>query len=65
MPPAPVYTPRLRCDLCGWNLEVTADELLEFSSGVYPQCCNRVLSLEVDGLFVRPSERTKVERVTG
>ena len=62
MPPTTAYAPRLRCDHCGRVLDVTADDLIRFSRGRYPQCCERVLTLEVGGLFVRPAERTKLER---
>jgi hypothetical protein len=62
MPPAPDYAPRLRCDHCGRAIDVTADELIQFSRGELPQCCTRILTLEVDGLLVRPAERTKLER---
>jgi hypothetical protein len=62
MPPTPVYCPRLRCEHCGRVVEVTADELTRLSRGKLPECCSRALTLEVDGLFVRPAERTKLER---
>jgi hypothetical protein len=44
---------------------VTADDLIRFSRGRYPQCCKRLLTLEVGGRFVRPAERTKLERHPG
>jgi hypothetical protein len=65
MPPAPAFTPRLRCDQCGRLIEVTNDELTRFTRGTLPRCCTRVLTLEVGGRLVRPAERTKVERHSG
>jgi hypothetical protein len=65
MPQAPGYNPRLRCDHCGRVVDVTADELIRFTRGKLPRCCTRVLTLEVDGLSVRPAERTKLERHSG
>jgi hypothetical protein len=62
MPPPPVSAPRLRCDRCGRAIDVTADELLQFSRGKYPQCCRRPMILEVQAHSVRPSDNTDLER---
>ena len=53
---------RLKCGRCRCVLEVTADELLRFSSGEWPRCCVVPMVLEVDGAPVGPTEKTAVER---
>ena len=53
---------RIRCDHCGCSLELTADELLEFTRGAWPRCCLRPMILDVADHSVRPNEGTEVER---
>ena len=65
MPTTSAPAHRLRCDWCGWVLDVTADELLRFSRGDWPRCCMRALILDVGGHSVRPTDRTKLERSAG
>ena len=62
MPATSAPARRLRCDRCGWVLEVTADDLRQFSRGTWPRCCTRGLILDVGPHSVRPTDRTKLER---
>jgi len=62
MPTTPVPDRRLRCDRCGYLMDVTADELLRYSRGDWPRCCVVPMILDVDDQSVSPSEVTELER---
>jgi hypothetical protein len=62
MPTIPGPNRGLRCDRCGCVLEVTSDELLQFSQGEWPRCCMRPMIIDVDDQSVRPSDATDLER---
>jgi hypothetical protein len=64
MPTPPALDRRLRCDRCGYSMDVTADELLRFSRGDWPRCCVRAMTLDVDDRSVSPSQATELERPT-
>jgi len=53
---------RIRCDRCGCSLQLTPDELLEFTRGEWPRCCMRPMILDVADHSVRPNDGTEVER---
>lgn len=62
MSPSSVSAHRLRCDRCRREVDVTADDLIQFSSGTYPRCCKRPMTLDVDSRLVRPNDNTDLER---
>jgi hypothetical protein len=53
---------RLRCDRCGWALDVTTDDLRRLSHGYWLRCCTKAMILDVGGHSVRPTDHTKLER---
>jgi hypothetical protein len=62
MPATSAPARRLRCDRCGWALDVTADDLRRFSRGDWLFHCMRAMILDVGGHSIRPTDHTKVER---
>jgi hypothetical protein len=62
MSTSPPSDRRLRCDRCGCVLDVTANELLQFSRGEWPRCCLVPMILELDDQSVRPTDGTELER---
>jgi hypothetical protein len=62
MPVVSAPARRLRCDRCGWAIEVTEDDLRRLSQGYWLRCCMKAMILDVGGHPVRPTDHTKVER---
>jgi hypothetical protein len=62
MPVVSAPARRLRCDRCGWTIEVSADDLRRLSLGYWLRCCMKAMTLDVGGHSVRPTDHTKVER---
>jgi hypothetical protein len=62
MPVVSAPARRLRCDRCGWALEVTADDLRRLSHGDWLRCCTQAMILDVGDHSVRPTDHTTVER---